>query len=146
MRYKSIFLFKKVFSIVSCIFFTTGMCMAFEVIDKSGALDDLAFISPQLKVSEALTDAKASSVTIPNLNAIQTMLSELGPAWRVIMDLRTGKPSPIEGGAIPWIPGPANNLAWESIIPNCWENTCIPVEVMETMARKFWQGTRKYFF
>jgi len=57
-----------------------------------------------------------------------------GDAWRFTVDLRRGVPTLLGGGAIPFIPGNANELSWD-IAPGCGQNQCIPVESVEPLAR-----------
>ena len=120
-----------------------GTGWAFRVKERLSPLDDLVFTSPQLRVTETAAEALSSPVPLPNIGAIQAMLDELGSPWTVFVDLRTGRPTLIDGGAIPWIPGPANKLSWESLGSDCRENACIPVEKVGPWRGSSWRGIWK---
>ena len=76
-----------------------GSSFAFKTKVPSSTLDDLAFISPLLRVTDTVADTQFALAPIPNIASINSMLAELGPAWSVAMELRTGRPTLIAGGA-----------------------------------------------
>ena len=117
--------------------FMSTLGFAYQTKSATSPLDRLVFESARLRVTDTVSDANFAPAAIPNIAAINSMLAELGPAWSAAIELRTGRPTLIEGGAIPWIPGPANSLSWQSFGPTCKQNACIPVETVAGLARQF---------
>jgi len=112
------------------------------------ALDDLdllVYIDSQLRVVETTADAHDHGESLPGMEAIDAFQARYGTAWRFTMDLRRGVASLAGGGAIPFIPGSANDLAWGEIAPGCTENECIPVSAVEGLARDFLDEYRSIF-
>ena len=68
---------------------------------------------------------------------METFRAAHGDAWRFTVDLRRGVTSLLDGGAIPFIPGRANDLAWEDFAPGCSSYDCLPVATVEALARDF---------
>jgi hypothetical protein len=100
-------------------------------------LDALVFISPELRVVEWSTDAEQLRATLPNVSRMDAFRSEHGAAWRFTIDEKRGLPTLISGGAIPIIPGHANDMVWADAVPGCLDNQCIPVAHVESQARDF---------
>ena len=100
-------------------------------------LDALVFISPELRVVEWSTDAEQLRATLPNVSKMDAFRSEHGAAWKFTIDEKRGLPTLISGGAIPFIPGHANDIVWAEAVPGCFGNRCIPVDHVEGLAREF---------
>ena len=73
----------------------------------------------------------------PGPRRCEDFRAEYGSAWRFTVDLRRGVTSLLDGGAIPFIPGTANDLAWEDFAPGCSSYDCLPVATVEALARDF---------
>ena len=110
---------------------------AFGEKEPRSELDLLAFISPELRVVEWSADAEQLRATLPNIAAMDAFRAEHGETWRFTIDEKRGLPTLISGGAIPFIPGGANDIVWEDVVPGCRDNGCIPVEHVESLARAF---------
>jgi trimeric autotransporter adhesin len=107
-------------------------------------LDDLAFARPELRVSRSLVDSESLPQRVWSREETSRFRSENGAAWRVLVDQRTGRPNLLEGGAIPFIPGPANKLQPQDFGARCDNPSCIPLAKVESLARDFlkrYQGT-----
>ena len=100
-------------------------------------LDLLVYVDPGLRVVEVNVDATGYNGPLPGRQAMQDFRVEHGLAWRFTVDLRRGVTSLLDGGAIPFIPGPANDLAWEDFAPGCSSYECLPVATVEALARDF---------
>lgn len=101
-------------------------------------LDNLIFVRPELRVSQTLTEAEAISNKLANISDMDRFRSENGPEWHFLMDERTGRVNLAEGGAIPFIPGPANDLKWEDFADaSCHSPRCLPLSKIEGLARSF---------
>ena len=100
-------------------------------------LDLLVTIDPSLRVVEVNVDATGFNGPLPGAQAMQDFRAEHGTAWRFTVDLRRGVTSLLDGGAIPFIPGNANDLAWEDFAPGCSSYDCLPVSTVEALARRF---------
>ncbi|PWB70000.1 MAG: hypothetical protein C3F15_14310, partial [Holophagae bacterium] len=100
-------------------------------------LDLLVTIDPSLRVVEVNVDAAGFNGPLPAFQAMEDFRAENGSAWRFTVDLRRGVTSLLDGGAIPIIPGPANDLAWEDFAPGCSSYDCLPVATVEALARDF---------
>jgi hypothetical protein len=109
-----------------------------QVVKKSqSSLDKLAFAKPELRLSQTLADADAIKEPLANRADLARFRSQYGPAWHFLIDKRTGHLNLLSGGAIPFIPGPANKLQEESFAASCKAPSCIPVARMESLARNF---------
>ena len=86
---------------------------------------------------EVNVDATGFNGPLPGAQAMQDFRAAHGEAWRFTVDLRRGVTSLLDGGAIPIIPGAANNLAWEDFAPGCSSYDCLPVATVEALARDF---------
>ena len=100
-------------------------------------LDLLVWIDPGLRVVEVNVDASGASGALPASQAMEDFRAANGDAWRFTVDLRRGVTSLLDGGAIPFIPGAANDLAWEDFAPGCASYDCLPVAMVEALARGF---------
>ncbi len=100
-------------------------------------LDLLVTIDPSLRVVEVNVDATTYNGPLPTFQATEDFRAAYGEAWRFTVDLRRGVTSLLDGGAIPFIPGVANDLAWEDFAPGCSSYDCLPVATVEALARDF---------
>ncbi len=98
-------------------------------------LDRLSFVAPELRVVETPTDAETIRDRVPNMAAIDAFRAEHGAIWRFTVDERRGAVSLLEGGAIPLLPGHANDLALAEA-PGCRSARCVPIAVAEARARE----------
>jgi trimeric autotransporter adhesin len=109
-----------------------------KVKDPKSGLDLLTFSRPELRVSQTLTEAEALAGRLEGLSDMDRFRSEYGTGWHFLMDERTGRVNLLDGGAIPFVPGPANDLRWgDSAEASCRSASCIPVPKMEGLAREF---------
>jgi hypothetical protein len=100
-------------------------------------LDLLVFVDPSLRVVEVTADAGSLGEAPPGFQAMESFRATHGDAWRFTVDLRRGVTSLLDGGAIPFIPGRANELAWDDFAPGCASYDCLPVATVEALARGF---------
>jgi len=100
-------------------------------------LDAIAFQRPEFRVPEVNMDAEAVRSQMASGREVDLFRAENGLEWKVLVDARRGRPALVDGGAIPFIPGPMNALPWEAASPSCRENACIPVGHVEKAAREF---------
>jgi hypothetical protein len=112
---------------------------------RQSTLDRLTFARPELRVSQTLADSDTLKDQLANRAEVDKFRSEYGRAWRFVVDRRTGRLNLLDGGAIPFIPGPANKLRWEDFAASCPEPSCIPREKIETLARDFLTRYRGVF-
>ena len=116
----------------------TCTAWAQKVKDANQNLDNLAFSRPMLRLSETLSDSETLADRLENISDMDRFRSEYGTAWRFLIDERTGRVNLLEGGAIPFIPGPANDLRWENFAEaSCQSQWCIPLPKIEGLARDF---------
>jgi subtilisin-like proprotein convertase family protein len=132
----------------------TALYAAFAILVSRGAwaqqakgvlsdLDALAFSRPELRVVETNRDSDSVRTLIPDAAKIDEFLATYGSAWTVWVDLRRGRPSLIDGGAIPFLPGAANSLDWRAFAPEgCREYSCLPKARVEAEARAFLERWR----
>jgi len=116
---------------------TASIVAAFGQKEVRSDLDLVAFVSPELRVVEWSRDADELQASLPYTEAMDAFRTEHGDAWRFTIDTKRGVASLISGGAIPFIPGHANDLAWESAAPGCHATSCIPEAYVEGLARSF---------
>jgi len=100
-------------------------------------LDKLTFAKKELRISQTLIDADFLPENVWGRAEINRFRSENGKAWHLIVDERTGRANLLDGGAIPFIPGPANKLRWASFLDSCKSPECIPLAKMESLAQDF---------
>ncbi len=100
-------------------------------------LDDLAYVDKYLRVTENYENLLNISESFYSKSGGLKFLQENGGGWYVLIDKRRGVPALIDGGAIPFIPGKANNLTFEEFGASCNSIQCIPKEVVEEKAREF---------
>ena len=116
----------------------TCTAWAQKVKDANQNLDNLAFSRPMLRLSETLSDSETLADRLENISDMDRFRSEYGTEWRFLIDERTGRLNLLEGGAIPFIPGPANDLRWENFAEaSCQSQWCIPLPKIEGLARDF---------
>ena len=65
--------------------------------------------------------------------------------WRFILDQRRAVPTLVDGGAIPFTPGLANDIDWESFAPGCRNISCLPLGQIENKARAFLSSHQEIF-
>ncbi|MEJ5165657.1 MAG: proprotein convertase P-domain-containing protein [Thermoanaerobaculia bacterium] len=107
---------------------------SFKQKDQQTEFDSFLYRAPYTRVVRTISKLEEISGKIPNYNEYQRMLQQLGPNWNVFIDERTGRISLLEGGAIPWMPGPANFLV----------ETC-DLSCLETKAREFLKNYKNVF-
>lgn len=108
-------------------------------------LDQRVYANPSLRVVETPVEASIVRSELLNYQAIESFQATHGKAWSVIVDRRRGVVGLLDGGAIPFIPGSANSLQWDSISPECSSAVCVPKEKLEQLARKFLAENAKVF-
>lgn len=101
------------------------------------SLDKLTFAKPGLRISRTLIDAERLPQGVWDREAISRFRSDNDQAWHILVDERTGRVDLLDGGAIPFIPGPANKLRWQDFSAKCDSPSCIPLVKMESLARDF---------
>jgi hypothetical protein len=100
-----------------------------QVVKRGGSdLDKLSMASRQLRRSRTLTDADAVKQRLAYRDDLDRFRSEYGKAWRFLIDERTAHVNLVEGGAIPFIPAPGNQL---------------PPPKIESLAREFLTRNRR---
>ena len=122
-----------------------SVTLAFTQKEARDELDLLAFTDPQLRVVEVNADASGQGEALAAFQEMEAFRSAHGAAWRFTVDLRRGVPTLLGGGAIPMIPGDANDLRWENFAPGCQENACIPLSTVESLARRFMEQNSSIF-
>ncbi|PWB67554.1 MAG: hypothetical protein C3F15_17775, partial [Holophagae bacterium] len=126
-----------VWTLVTVALMAAGPALALAPKEVRDQLDLLVTIDPSLRVVEVNVDATSFNGPLPGAQAMEDFRAENGDAWRFTVDLRRGVTSLLDGGAIPFIPGPANSLAWEDFAPGCSSYDCLPVATVEALARDF---------
>lgn len=134
MRGKSVF---KLLLVLTGLFLLTFSTFSFRRKDPSTPLENLVKISPQLRVVETNENFLNIKERFMTEEAVIKFLSENRGDWYVFIDKRRGVPSLIDGGAIPFIPGEANDLKWADFNAKCNSIQCIPKEKVEELARDF---------
>ena len=94
---------------------------------------------------EVNADASGQGEALAAFQEMEAFRSAHGAAWRFTVDLRRGVPTLLGGGAMPMIPGDANDLRWEDFAPGCRENACIPLSTVESLARGFMEQNSSIF-
>ena len=106
-------------------------------------LDRLTFSKRELRVSQTLADSDSVGENLANRADMSRFKADYGSAWHFTVDKRTGQVNLVDGGAIPFIPGPANKLRWEDYAAeNCRSASCIPQSRIESIARDFLRRNR----
>lgn len=124
--------------LVTCVMTMGGTIgLALEEKGARSSLDLLVVIDPQLRVVEEVEDAEGLRGQAPNMAAVDAFRSRYGGEWRVAMDTRRGVPTLLTGGAIPLLPGPANDLRWQDFEAGCFEPGCLTTATVEAAARAF---------
>ena len=101
------------------------------------SLSALSLVAPELRVSETNADFSEVGEYLAAGEGISRFLNDNGPMWKATVDLRRGVPSLLDGGAMPFIPGPGNDLPWGAFGAGCLSNRCIPRGEVEKAARAF---------
>jgi subtilisin-like proprotein convertase family protein len=138
---------KKSKIIFVCFFLFWGV-FVFSMKEKGGLseLDFLCFQSPQLRTAETnLMSQSLENLPLEQQEAGSRFISRYGKEWNIWFDLRRGRPSLIDGGAIPFIPGYANSLRYEDFGPGCKDNFSLPLSKVEELARDFLREWRELF-
>lgn len=125
------------FSICLSLMLLTIPTIAQRVKENLSGLDHISLASPQLRTVETNRQAQNLEHLLPEQEAASRFIKANGEGWSVWFDLRRGRPSLIDGGAIPFIPGHANSLRWENYVSGCKDSSCIPLEKVEKLARDF---------
>ena len=97
-----------------------------QVVKKAqGSLDDLKMVSSRMRVPQEIAQindmraAEAQGSVVPVLQEMyggwDRFQSEVGGAWQVSVDKRSGKPALVSGSGMPWIPGRGNNLSEDAV-------------------------------
>jgi trimeric autotransporter adhesin len=132
---------RKRFGYVLLIGLTLTVCCLpfFGFVVKSGkaGLDSLAYTAPELRVVETPENFRAINGGFSTSEGIAKFLSENDNVWTATVDLRRGVTTLLDGGAIPFIPGRANGLSWDSFEPGCGSIQCIPKDKIELLSREF---------
>jgi hypothetical protein len=115
----------------------TFLTFSFAKKDSKQTLDALAIVSPELRVVETTEDYWGIADDYASKAGILQFLSENSGDWSVFVDARRGVPSLVDGGAIPFIPGPANDLSFKDFGATCESISCVPREKVELLAREF---------
>ena len=121
----------------AAVLLSAATAFAFTQKEARDDLDLLAFIDPQLRVVEVNSEASGQGEALAAFQEMEAFRSAHGAAWRFTVDLRRGVPTLLGGGAIPMIPGAANDLRWDDFAPGCRDNSCIPLSTVEALARRF---------
>ncbi len=108
-------------------------------------LDLLVFTSPELRIVESLVASDTVRETLASAEEIDRFRSDHGSIWEFTIDQRRGWPSLVGGGAIPFIPGPANSLEWNNIEAGCQNIHCLSDETVEGLARDFLSSYKSVF-
>jgi hypothetical protein len=110
---------------------------AYKVKDPKANLDNRVFFRPELRVTDTVELSDNIRGLLPNAKELDGFVADNGTNWYFFVDQRTGRVNLLDGGAIPFIPGPMNSLRWEDYAAGCQENRCIPVDRVEKLARDF---------
>lgn len=108
-------------------------------------LDSLAFESSQLRLPEVPVDVMTIRDRVANIAAIDAFREAHGTSWRFILDERRGVPTLVDGGAMPFLPGSANDLQWADFAADCHELACLPRATVEARARALLAANRAIF-
>lgn len=110
---------------------------AFTVKESRHAFDSLVFVRPELRTPQTPVDLDDRRPGQPGTSGLLAFRAENGALWRATLDRRRNVLTLLHGGAIPFLPGPANTLRWEDFSPSCREAACLPVKSLETLTRRF---------
>lgn len=134
-------LFKKGMSLIMFSFFIFLLVLpangATPKIKRMDKLDKLIKFSPELKTYEMPKMPSELNLDQKQLYEIEGLLKNLGLNWSLMVDAATGRPSIIQGGAIPFIPGPANDLTWDEVFPGCDSVKCLSLGIVEEKAKEW---------
>jgi len=115
-----------------------------QMVKKShDSLDERVFQIPEIRVVETLADFESVSGQLANARDLAAFRSANGLAWRFTIDLRRGRTSLAEGGALSMLPGSKSGVTWGSVGAACPELSCVPVSEVERISRNFlgqWSG------
>ncbi|HPR62775.1 MAG TPA: proprotein convertase P-domain-containing protein [Thermoanaerobaculia bacterium] len=126
-------------SVISFLFLVVSSVGLFGFTPKNSnqPLDQAVYSQPEMRVVRTISRFSSIEDRLNNGTSYRSMMTDLGPSWYAFVDERTGRPSLIEGGAIPWIPGPANDFSFQEFMPGCQDVSCIPLEKVDAMGRAF---------
>lgn len=113
-----------------------------RVKDGQHNLDAMVFQGAEFRVPPVIQDSEAVWSSLVNGREVDRFRAENGTEWKVWIDARRGRPSLLDGGAIPFLPGHMNTLPWSDVPGDCHENRCIPVAYVESLARNFMEQYR----
>ena len=92
----------------------------------SDNLDNLVFFPARAPgQSRRMSDAQFLKGAMPNAAQVDAFVGAYGPAWSIWMDQRRGRPSLIDGGAIPFIPRPRELVGLGDLLP-LLPRECVP--------------------
>lgn len=111
--------------------------LAFQIKDGKAGLDSLTYMAPELRIVETPEDFRMIKEGFATSEGIAKFLLENNSSWTATVDVRRGVTTLLDGGAIPFIPGPANSLAWESFGADCRSIRCISRDKIELLSREF---------
>ncbi len=119
--------------VISSMLVVTLSAFAQVIKRQDSNLDKLSFAKRELRVTQTLTDADKLR-GFANRIAIRDFRSQYGAVWQFMIDRRTAHANLINGGAIPFVPGPANNLEPDN---KCRTANCLSPERVVSLARDF---------
>ncbi len=105
-------------------------------------LDELVFVRPELRTPQTvvdLVDLRPGQADGPGLRAFR---AENGAVWGARLDARRNVVTLLHGGAIPFLPGPANTLRWEDFGATCRDASCLPPARVGALTRGFLERYR----
>lgn len=115
---------------------------AFAPKEPRHALDTLVVVRPELRTPQVpveLDDLRPGQAGSAGLRAFR---AEHGASWSARLDQRRNVLTLLSGGAIPFLPGPANTLRWEDLGASCRDASCLPPTTIEREARRFLERYR----
>lgn len=104
---------------------------------ETNPFQNLVTIKPYLRVSETYKEIRELTELLTFTEDAMRFFADNGYEWQIVIDQRRGAFSIIDGGAIPIIPGLANNLDWNEIGNGCSSISCIPKTEIEKRLRSF---------
>lgn len=116
-----------------------------RVKEANTSLDHVAFARPEMRVPETNTDAELIREKLSIIREVDQFRAENGPAWRFTIDERRDRIALLDGGAIPFIPGSANDLKWEGGGPDFRGDATLSQAKVEALARQFLANYRSLF-
>ncbi len=100
-------------------------------------LDALVYVSPQLRLPQTTVDLDDLRPGQSDAAGLAAFRRDNGPSWSARLDARRNVLTLLHGGAIPFLPGPANGLRWDAFGAACGDASCLPVDRVEALTRRF---------